>query len=238
MVQRLEDCGDQPLDPWRFCAIDGRSTRLLEHDTHWQKLEELLKRFRGLRNLTWGCAEQMPSCILRHIHENLPQCRVHMRNFSLRSLVQPPQIPINIDPHELAIATSPCLYSVAMKYDYMYSDCACQFDSLDTLVIKPDLTVEDTMEELADATENFLLSLPPLRKLKLTGLYQQRTAISAINHSNGLLQQLHLALVNDQSGSVPEPSSLGFANPDFLHTLQRKCPVLEDLSLCISPGRC
>ena len=124
MIQRLEDCGDQPLDPWRFCAIDGRSTRLLEDDAHWQKLEELLKKFRGLRDLTWGCAEQMPPCILRHIHENLPQCRIHMRNFSLRSLVQPPQIPINIDPHELEIVTPPCLYSVAMKYDYMCSDCA------------------------------------------------------------------------------------------------------------------
>ena len=39
--------------------------------------------------------------------------------------------------------------------------------------------------------------------------------------------------MNDQSGSVPEPSSPGFANPDFLYTLQRKCPVLEDLSLRI-----
>jgi len=43
---------------------------------------------------------------------------------SLRGLVQPPQIPININPHELEIATSPCLYSIAMKYDYMSSDCA------------------------------------------------------------------------------------------------------------------
>jgi len=41
-IQRLEDCGDHPLDPWKFCAIDGRSTSVIEHDAHWQKLEELL----------------------------------------------------------------------------------------------------------------------------------------------------------------------------------------------------
>lgn len=339
LAQRLEDCGDQPLSSWRFCAIDHRSTRLLEDDAHWQKLEELLERLRGLRDLTWGCAEQIPPCILKYIHESLPQCRIHMRNFSLRSLVQPPQIPINVGPHELAIAASPCLYSIAMKYDFMYSDCAnynenavmdmvagvapnlrnvsllyessgsdpwlvaalrvprqswhrglisplssdaargalhClelatmvtidslkswsrltdfsvlrslkihpsifsselrwltgQFASLDTLVLRPDLSVEDTMEELADATEDFLLALPSLRRLKLTGSYQQRTVSSAINHSGVSLQQLHLSLVNDDSGGIPESCSPGFVNPDFLYTLEQKCPVLEDLSLCM-----
>ncbi|KEQ72280.1 hypothetical protein M436DRAFT_65044 [Aureobasidium namibiae CBS 147.97] len=341
LSQRLENCGDHPLDPWRFCAIDDRSTRQLEHHAQWQKLEQLLKRLRGLRDLTWGCREQIPPCVLRYIHDRLPQCRLHMRNFSLRNLIQPPQVPIDIDPHELEIARSPCLYSIAMKYDYMYSDCAnynedavremvasvapslkevsllyessgcdpwlvaalrvprqswhralisplslntargalnclelatritidslsvwskltdfsalrslklhhsivpselrwltdhCRFDSLDTLIIKPDLAVEDNVEGLADATEDFLHALPPLRKLKLTGTYQQRTVISAIDHSGAFLQRLHLALTDDQSGSVPEPSSSGLASPDFSHTLQQRCPVLEDVSLCI-----
>ena len=44
-----------------------------------------------------------------------------MRNFSLQSLFQPPQVPIQIDSHELDLATSPCLYSIAMQYDYMDS---------------------------------------------------------------------------------------------------------------------
>jgi hypothetical protein len=264
-----------------------------------------------------------------------------MRNFSLRSLTQPPQVPIKISSHELELATSPCLYSIAMRYDYMddsgyanYNESAimdmaaglapnlreirllwescgstpwlvaglrvprqkwhrslisadtaqraalqcldlvtnmsfnalktwstvtdfsvlrsmkvhyyltsselrwltdnCQFRSLDTLVIKPELDAEDTMEELADATESFLLSLPPLRELKLAGTYQQRTVHHVINHSGGVLLKLHLPRVDEyESTSVPEPSSPGFANPELLQAIRQKCPVLEDLSLCM-----
>jgi hypothetical protein len=101
-------------------------------------------------------------------------------------------------------------------------------------VIKPELDAEDTMEELADATESFLLSLPPLRELKLAGTYQQRTIHLVINHSGSVLEKLHLPRVDDdEPTSVPKPSSPGFANPDFLAAIQQKCPVLEDLSLCM-----
>lgn len=340
MSQRLEDCGDRPLEPWKYCAIDGRDTGLLI-EAQWHKLDELLGKLPALRNLTWGCAEQIPPCILRCLHECLPQCRLHMRNFSLRSLVQPPQDPLRISSHELELATSPCLYSIAMKYDYMYSDCAnynehavkdmmagaapnlqevsllyessgsdpwlvaalriprqtwhggliplpsadtvpgalkslelatsitidsleswkmttdfpvlrslklhcgissvglrwladnCQFSLLDTLVISPSWSVNETLEELSDTTESFLLSLPPLRKLKITGTYQQRTVYLAMDHSGVTLRQLHLPLVDDYSGNAPKSDSPGFANPYFLHALQQKCPLLEDLSLCM-----
>jgi hypothetical protein len=328
------------LEPWRYCAIDGRDTELLT-EAQWLKLKELLGKLPALRNLTWGCSEQIPPCILRCLHECLPQCRLHMRNFSLRSLVQPPQDPLRISSHELDLATSPCLYSIAMKYDYMYSDCAnynenavkdmmagaapnlqevsllyessgsdpwlvaalriprqtwhggliplpsadiaqgalrslelatsitidsleswkkttdfsvlrslklhcgigsvelrwladnCQFSLLDTLVVSPSWSVDETLEELSDATESFLLSLPPLRRLKITGDYQQRIIYLAMDHSGVTLRQLHLLSVDDYSGNAPKSDSPGFANSYFLHALQQKCPLLEDLSLCV-----
>jgi hypothetical protein len=334
------DCGDLPLNPWKYCALDQRSSELLTDDAQWQKLNELLEKLPALQQITWGCAEQLPSCVLKYLHTSLPQCRLHMRNFSLRSLTQPPQVPIKISSHELELATSPCLYSIAMRYDYMndgyanYNESAimdmaaglapnlreirllwescgstpwlvaglrvprqkwhrslisgdtaqraalqcldlvthmsfnalktwstvtdfsvlrslkvhyfltpselrwladnCRFGSLDTLVISPEMDTEDTMEELADATESFLLSLPPLRELKLAGTYQQRTVHLILDHSGNVLRKLHLPLVHDdEPTSFPKPSSPGFANPDFLAAIQQKCPVLEDLSLCM-----
>jgi hypothetical protein len=340
--QHFVDCGDRPLDPWKFCAINQRDSELLTDDAQWQKLNDFIQRFPALQEITWGCAEQIPCCVLKYLHTSLPQCRLHMRNFSLRSLVQPPQIPIQINSHELEIVTSPCLYSIAMQYDYMddsgyanYNESAimdmaaglapnlreirllrercgstpwlvaglrvprhkwhrslisadtaqraalqcldsvtsmsfnslktwstvtdfsvlrslkvhyyltsselrwltdnCQFGSLDTLVISPDMDAGGTLEDLADATESFLLSLPPLRELKLTGTYQQRTVHLILDHSGNVLRKLHLPRVDDddEPTSVPKPSSPGFANLDFLAAIQQKCPVLEDLSLCM-----
>jgi hypothetical protein len=339
--QHFVNCGDRPLDPWKFCAINQRDSELLTDEAQWQKLNDFIQRFPALQEITWGCAEQIPRCVLKYLHTSLPQCRLHMRNFSLRSLVQPPQISIQVDPHELEIVTSPCLYSIAMQYDYMddsgyanYNESAimdmaaglapnlreirllrescgstpwlvaglrvprqkwhrslisaetaqraalqcldlitsmsfnslktwstvtdfsvlrslkvhyfltsselrwltdnCQLGSLDTLVINPDMDAEGTMEELADATESFLLSLPPLRHLKLAGTYQQRTVNLVLDHSGSVLRKLHLPRVDgDEPTSVPKPSSPGFANPDFLAAIQQKCPVLEDVSLCM-----
>jgi hypothetical protein len=339
--QHFVDCGDRPLDPWKYCALDQSSSEPLTDDAQWQNLNDFIQRCPALQEITWGCAEQIPRCVLKYLHTSLPQCRLHMRNFSLQSLVQPPQVPIELSPHELELATSPCLYSIAMRYDYMddsgyanYNESAimdmaaglapnlrdisllrercgstpwlvaglrvprqkwhrslisaetaqraavqclelitstsfnslktwstvtdfsvlrslkvhyhltsselrwltdnCQFGSLESLVIKPELDAEDTMEELADATESFLLSLPPLRELKLAGTYQQRIVHLVINHSGAVLRKLHLPRVDDdEPTSVPEPSSPGFANPELLQAIQQECPVLEDLSLCM-----
>jgi hypothetical protein len=270
-----------------------------------------------------------------------------MRNFSLRSLIQPPQDPLRISSHELELATSPCLYSIAMKFNYRDSGYAnynehtvkdmmagaapklqevsllyeesgsdawlvtalsiptqrwhrdliplsdadtaqgalkslelttnikidtleswkkmtrfsvlrslklhddissielrwlasnCQFSLLDTQVIRPWL-VDETLEELSDATEGFLLSLPPLRRLKITGNYQQRTIYLAIDHCGEALRQLHLSLVDDvddHSGIAPKSDSPGFANPYLLDVLRQKCPLLGDLSLCMLRSR-
>lgn len=338
-----KDSGDDPLHPWRYCAIKQSLSQPLTDGAQWQKLNELLGKFPALRGVTWGCIEQIPRCILRYLHESLPQCRLHMRNFCLRSLVQPPQSPIRVDPYELELVTSPCLYSIAMRYsntddsgyanynesaildmaaglapnlreisllrerpgstpwlvaglrvrrqtwsgDFLSSTPAkfsphsavkcldlltsnsfdalkswsrvtdlsmlrslkvhyhldlaalrwladkCRFSSLDTLVISLALDGEDTMEDLAEATECFLLSLPPLRELKIYGQYQQRTIYAVINHSGQALRKLHLPLCDDRWMSDPEPDYPAFASSDLLHELQQKCPFLEDLALCM-----
>ncbi|KAI4781333.1 hypothetical protein E4T52_03715 [Aureobasidium sp. EXF-3400] len=42
-----------------------------------------------------------------------------MRNFVLRCLFRPAAEPIVLDPYEIELATSPCLYSVSVEYDYL-----------------------------------------------------------------------------------------------------------------------
>ena len=63
----------------------------------------------------------MPLCILRYINDTLHQCQVYLTKLIFHSLVQPTNAPIRIDPLELELATSPCIYRVVMHCDHMDS---------------------------------------------------------------------------------------------------------------------
>lgn len=63
----------------------------------------------------------MPLCILRYINDTLHQCQVYLTKLIFHSLVQPTNAPIRIDPQELELATSPCIYRVVMHCDHMDS---------------------------------------------------------------------------------------------------------------------
>src|SRR5205807_10350288 len=61
----------------------------------------------GLVDLVYNYPDQFPPCLLQTLHEYRPQCRLRINTFNLYSLHAPV-----IDPYELLLATSPCLYSI------------------------------------------------------------------------------------------------------------------------------
>lgn len=114
----LTDCGDNWREPWRYCWSLGREQKTIEQDSEWQDLSCLIKKLPALKALTWGCSEQIPASILRYVNQTRPNLRLHMRNFMLRCLFQLSAGPVVLDPYEVELATSPCLYSLTKTYDY------------------------------------------------------------------------------------------------------------------------
>ena len=85
----------------------------------WFPFAQFIGQLPGLKDLIYGCAEQVPRCILSKLHESLPNTRLHIPLFSLRSLFQSKGDPQDIDPDEFTLATSPCLYSITVPcYGY------------------------------------------------------------------------------------------------------------------------
>ena len=96
-----------PLRDWRPKA-EPRS------DEYWQPLGRFISSLH-LKELVWSSKEQLPRCILTVLHEQLPACRLHARDFDLRSLHQRDAIQ-DIEETEYMLATSPCLYQIVGPY--------------------------------------------------------------------------------------------------------------------------
>ncbi|KAI1454354.1 hypothetical protein F4805DRAFT_460812 [Annulohypoxylon moriforme] len=90
--------------------------KVYETNNRWLPLAELVRQLPALTDLIYQCPGQFPPCLLQALHQHRPECRLHIDNFFLRSLVAEPPI---ADPHEFMIATSPCLYSINIAADYV-----------------------------------------------------------------------------------------------------------------------
>ncbi|KAK4677943.1 hypothetical protein QC764_303170 [Podospora pseudoanserina] len=97
------------------------SQRKQELNEAWQPFADLIGQLSGLRDLIYACTHQIPRCILEALHQRHPRSRLHMHTFSLRSLYLSASNVQAIDTDEYALLTSPCLYSIDMKYE-PYSD--------------------------------------------------------------------------------------------------------------------
>lgn len=53
--RNFEDCGDRPLESWKYCAIDGSKSKILTDDAEWQKLDQLIRKLPALDELIWAC---------------------------------------------------------------------------------------------------------------------------------------------------------------------------------------
>lgn len=91
---------------------DGPIEVLPEEDSAWQPVVDLLKALSHLEDFVFTSEEnQFPPSLLRALHTYHPACRLHLPFFRFRSLREDAA-----DPHEMAIACSPLLHSIGVKW--------------------------------------------------------------------------------------------------------------------------
>lgn len=83
-----------------------------EQDAAWTPVVNLIKSLPYLTKLVYNCRSQFPPSLLNVLHSHHPQCRLYHHTFRLRSLRSKFD---HLDPHELAVATSPCLHSIRLR---------------------------------------------------------------------------------------------------------------------------
>lgn len=90
-----------------------------EQDAAWTPIVNLIKTLPNLTRLVYDCRNQFPPSLLNVLHNYHPQCRLYHQTFRLRSLRSKFD---RLDPHELAVAMSPCLYSVKLRCAHYNED--------------------------------------------------------------------------------------------------------------------
>jgi hypothetical protein len=85
----------------------------------WICLLELINGLFALTDLTFNCWNQFPPTILDALHRRNRSCRLHLNTFSLPGLHgwDAPRL----SQQDLALVTSPCLYSISARYCFMDS---------------------------------------------------------------------------------------------------------------------
>ncbi|KAK2836995.1 hypothetical protein FQN49_006515 [Arthroderma sp. PD_2] len=99
-----------------------------QHNEAWFPLALFIAQLPGLKDLIYACPDQIPRCILSTLHQHHPNSRLHISHFLLRSLSQPRGGTPVICPDDLALATSPCLYSITVPNRYYYSQGWVNYD--------------------------------------------------------------------------------------------------------------
>ena len=100
-----------------FVRPDFTETHKRAQHAAWLPFARFLGQLPALKDLVYACTHQVPACLLAALHEHHPQSRLHVRTFCLRSLYQERDQLHGIDPDELTLATSPCLYSIRATCD-------------------------------------------------------------------------------------------------------------------------
>ncbi|KAF1821267.1 uncharacterized protein K489DRAFT_372183 [Dissoconium aciculare CBS 342.82] len=100
-----EDCHKKTVD-----GRDYQWARLPEpadEAAFWESFAVLLDSLPALKDVIFDAYAQFPLCALEVLHRRSPHCRLHMPKFRLRSLSE-----AKVDPRELTLMTSPCLFSI------------------------------------------------------------------------------------------------------------------------------
>lgn len=87
----------------------------------WQALADLFKDLPWLADVVFMSEDQFPRCLLSELHRSHPQSRLHMHYFLLRSLIHSEFDQPAVHPDDVALATSPCLYSI-VAFTAQYRD--------------------------------------------------------------------------------------------------------------------
>jgi hypothetical protein len=90
-----------------------------DEDLAWSPLVGLITTLPCLSKLVYDCQNQFPPSLLEalHNHTNYPQCKLYHLTFRFRTLLWGTPYP-----YEMALATSPCLYSIKVACGKRDSD--------------------------------------------------------------------------------------------------------------------
>ncbi|TVY13881.1 hypothetical protein LARI1_G009217 [Lachnellula arida] len=88
-----------------------------DEDLAWAPVVGLMKTLPYITKLVYRCRNQFPPSLLDALHDHHPQCKLYHLTFRLRTLLWGTPYP-----YEMALATSPCLYSVKVECSRRDSD--------------------------------------------------------------------------------------------------------------------
>ncbi|CAG9979390.1 unnamed protein product [Clonostachys byssicola] len=102
----------EPIHRGEFINDDEQyNDRSSKDYTAWAPIISLVKTLPSLAKLVYGCPDQFPPGLLDALHSHHPQCRLHHLKLRLQTLSWD-----HPDPYEMALATSPSLYSARLYY--------------------------------------------------------------------------------------------------------------------------
>ncbi|KAI8624406.1 hypothetical protein F5Y19DRAFT_318282 [Xylariaceae sp. FL1651] len=109
--------GEEPFHPSPHVVYDEPViAKSSEEDLAWAPVVGLIHTLPRLTKLVYDCRNQFPPTLLDALHDYQPQCKLYHLTFRLRTLLWGTPYP-----YEMALASSPCLYSVKVE--------CCQRDS-------------------------------------------------------------------------------------------------------------
>lgn len=94
-----------------------------EEDLAWLPVAGLIKTLPHLAKLVYDCQNQFSPSLLDALHDYHPQCKLYHLTFRFRTLLWGTPYP-----YEMALATSPCLYSVKVACGERDSHCDDDFN--------------------------------------------------------------------------------------------------------------
>ncbi|KAM5448708.1 hypothetical protein MaudCBS49596_005214 [Microsporum audouinii] len=243
--------GEDELDPYYGYDFDPRTTLTPfyagspclteEQNEAMLPLARFIQGLSGLRDLIYASIDQIPPCILSIVHQYRPNCRLHMDTFSLRSLYQFKSNLHDISLDEYALATSPCLYSIAAQYYHYDSEgrVAYNKDAILQMVIglAPNLKHVRMWHHYPGDSLNLRSAISTPRPAWPGFFLNQPNNISAsIKHSIGCLQSLTLG-----AGLVSSSELIMWSNCTEFSKLQelrlQDCSSAEELQTLTQMAR-
>lgn len=229
-----------------FLADERPPTAVYEDDEAWTPLGNLIKLLPALSDLVYACSNQISPYLLQTLHEHQPSCRLHMRTFKLRSLNDS-----ITDTHELALASSPCLHSILVKYDVFDENGAQDYNEAAAMRIvagrAPNLK---EMLMIRHHVGNSPALQEALRRPRRSWIGFTSDNEQSSNPSRGSLHHLHLNDMTIESEVVQKWSTLspfsflrtlgleGDIDTGTFHLLATTCefPSLKNLSFDLVPA--
>jgi len=97
-------------------------------ETTWTSFAQLIQLIPRLSDLIFNFPGLFPARLLDALHTFHPNCRLHIADLVLPSLLQPKSDVSGLDQDDFKLATSPCLHSIGVRQFFCSSDGQLNYD--------------------------------------------------------------------------------------------------------------